>query len=389
MRIAYRIATVSLAAALLAGAAGHLLGVCGPFSDTAGDSFCPFVLEIFYMGITTGTTPTTFDPTGNVTRLQMAAFLSRTVDGVLKRGSGDAALKKFWTTQGEAALGVTTVGTNPVRVESDGLDIWVSQLNSVSRVRASDGRLLETWTGASTARSILSTMGRIFVTSLTTPGRLYRIDPSQTAGAVTTVSSTLGIRSDGITFDGSRIWTANLGDGTPNTGSVSIVTPGATIPFTVTTVTTGFSEPQGALYDGANVWVTDQDLNRLFKLDASGAILQTVTVGTSPEHAVFDGTNIWVPNVVSSSVTVVRASNGVILATLTGNGLSSPSTAAFDGLRVLVTNSGGHSVSLWKAADLSAIGSSPTGNGTSPTGACSDGIQFWIALFGSGKLARL
>ena len=127
----------------------------------------------------------------------------------------------------------------------------------------------------------------------------------------------------------------------------------------------------------------------LLKLNPSGGILQTVTVGPQPFYPVFDGTNIWVPNVVSSSVTVVRASNGVILATLTGNGLSSPSTAAFDGLRVLVTNSGGHSVSLWKAADLSAIGSSPTGNGTSPTGACSDGIQFWIALFGSGKLARL
>jgi len=41
--------------------------------------FCPFVLEIFYLGITTGTTPTTYDPSSTVTRLQMAAFLSRTV----------------------------------------------------------------------------------------------------------------------------------------------------------------------------------------------------------------------------------------------------------------------------------------------------------------------
>src|SRR6266545_5353191 len=138
MRIANRTATFPLAAALLAGAASALFGVCGPFSDTANDAFCPFVLEVFYTGITTGTTATTYSPADNVTRLQMAAFLSRTVDGVLKRGSGDAALKKFWTTQGEASLGLTTIGTNPVRVESDGLDIWVSYFNSVSRVRASD-----------------------------------------------------------------------------------------------------------------------------------------------------------------------------------------------------------------------------------------------------------
>src|SRR5262249_47637964 len=91
----------SLAAvgALLLGAATALLGTCGPFTDVAADVFCPFVLEIFYLGITTGTTATTYDPASNVSRLQMAAFLSRTVDGVLKRGSRRAILDQFWTTQ--------------------------------------------------------------------------------------------------------------------------------------------------------------------------------------------------------------------------------------------------------------------------------------------------
>ena len=79
-------------AALMGGAAHTALGACGLFTDVAADSFCQFVLEIFTLGITTGTTPTTYDPTANVNRLQMAAFLSRTVDGVLKRGSRRAAL---------------------------------------------------------------------------------------------------------------------------------------------------------------------------------------------------------------------------------------------------------------------------------------------------------
>src|SRR5262245_53071315 len=77
---------ISFALAALLGGSLGLLGLCGPFTDVAADAFCPFVLEIFYLGITTGATPTTFEPSGNVTRLQMAAFLSRTVDGVLKRG---------------------------------------------------------------------------------------------------------------------------------------------------------------------------------------------------------------------------------------------------------------------------------------------------------------
>jgi len=60
--------SVSLATALLTGASKELIGTCGPFTDAALDAFCPFVLEIFYLGITTGTTATTYDPAANVTR---------------------------------------------------------------------------------------------------------------------------------------------------------------------------------------------------------------------------------------------------------------------------------------------------------------------------------
>jgi hypothetical protein len=225
-------------------------------------------------------------------------------------------------------------------------------------------------------------MGRVLATGFASPGNLYRIDPSQAAGAVTTVASNLGNVPEGIAFDGARVWTANFG------ASVSIVTPGATTPWTVTTVTTGFTEPLGALYDGSNVWVTDASAGKLLKLDSAGAILQTVTVGIFTEFPVFDGTNIWVPNTTSSSVSVIRASSGAVLQTLTGNGLGGPFAAAFDGERVLVTNGSGNSVSLWKAADLTPLGSFATGAFTSPLGACSDGINFWIALSNTGKLAR-
>jgi hypothetical protein len=373
---------IAVIAALLGGAGSALLGVCGPFTDVAADAFCPFVLEIFSLGITTGTTPATYDATGSVNRLQMAAFLSRSVDGVLKRGSRRGALQQFWTTQDAAAVGVTSVGTNPRLLQSDGLDVWVahSGSNTVSRVRGTDGKLLETWTGANTAIGVLVAMGRVFVTGLTTPGNLYRIDPSQTAGAVTTVASNLGGSVNGIAFDGSKIWTAN------GSGSVSIVTPGATIPWTVTTVTAGFNTPDGALYDGANIWVADALLNgTLLKLGSSGAILQTVTVGIAPGFPAFDGANIWVPNSFNpGSVSVVRASSGAVLQTLTGNGLTYPVAAAFDGQRVLVTNAGGNNVSLWKAADLTAIGTFPVGTAFSePFGACSDGVNFWVTLVSS------
>src|SRR6478735_7048998 len=118
----------ALAAALLTGAAGALLGVCGPFADVSDATFCPFVLEIFTLGITTGTTPTTYDPASSVSRLQMAAFLSRSVDGVLRRGSRRAATDKFWTPQITTTFGLTSVGAaaNPYGIRFDGADLWVA-----------------------------------------------------------------------------------------------------------------------------------------------------------------------------------------------------------------------------------------------------------------------
>src|SRR5262245_40093060 len=160
-------ATVSIAAAaLLVGATGALLGVCGPFTDVT--TFCPEVLEIFYMGITTGTTATTYSPADNVSRLQMAIFLSRSADRLLQRSNRRAALRRCWTPQNDTALKLTTVGNGPIRVESDGADLWVTNLgsHSVSRVRGSDGKLLETWTGAGTASGVLVAMGEVFVTGV-------------------------------------------------------------------------------------------------------------------------------------------------------------------------------------------------------------------------------
>src|SRR5262249_37334388 len=150
---------------------------------------------------------------------------------------------------------------------------WVASYdgNSVSHVRGTDGMLLETWTGATAATGVLVAMSKVFVTgnlSFPTPGTLYRIDPTQPAGAVTTVASNLGRQPVGLDFDGARIWTANADN---VAGSVSIVTPGSSIPWTVTTVTTGFKSPIGVVYDGANVWVTDFNPPRLFKLDSAGA----------------------------------------------------------------------------------------------------------------------
>jgi hypothetical protein len=182
-------------------------GMCGgasttlPFTDVPNTNifFCS-IAEAYFSGLTNGTTATTYAPASDVNREQMAAFATRTLDQSLKRGSRRAALDQFWTTQTGNNLGLTTVGASPALVKSDGADLWVANFNSstVSRVRASDGRLLETWTGATDAFGVLCAMGKVFVTGGRDTGNLYQIDPTQGAGAVTTLSSGLGEGPRGI-----------------------------------------------------------------------------------------------------------------------------------------------------------------------------------------------
>src|SRR5262245_8546117 len=174
LRVPVRIAAAAFAGAVPLGPTTAALGVCGPFTDFTDPAFCPFVLEIFTLGITTGTTPTTYDPATSVTRLQMAAFLSRTVDGVLARASARASMNKRWNPKIPAAFGVVTLGpaaSHPAQVKFDGLDVWVSDFGpaQVFRVRASSGNLLGTWTGAGGAGNPLAAIGRILVPGYASP----------------------------------------------------------------------------------------------------------------------------------------------------------------------------------------------------------------------------
>ncbi|HET9794123.1 MAG TPA: S-layer homology domain-containing protein [Thermoanaerobaculia bacterium] len=397
-RLAMLLAGVTMAL-VFAGTAWRALAVCSgfglPFTDLGSETtFCAEIAEAYFSGLTNGTSATTYGPAGNVPRDQMAAFITRTLDQSLLRGSRRAALNQRWNQTPHydlAGLGATSVGTDPVLLKSDGADVWVANGDgTVSRVRASDGKNLGTWTGASKAAGVLIAMGKVFITGETDPGKLYMISPDGSPGAVTVVASTLGTNPLGITFDGDRIWTANFNTATG--GSVSIVTPGTSTPWIVAPAGSGLSAPAGILFDGNNVWVTDYSAGKVVKLSSAGVILQTVTVGSGPLFPAFDGHNIWVPNSLSDSLTVVRAADGTVLKTFSAgngdaNGLSSPQAAAFDGQRILVTNNNG-GLSLFKAADLTIIGNPSTPGVSAPYGVCSDGIGFWVTFIGSGKIGR-
>ncbi len=117
-----------------------------PFMDVAGCVFFCQIAEAYFSGLTNGTDATHYSPSANVTRDQMAAFITRTQDSGLRRGSRRAALNRWETPIAIPLTSTTTVGIGAGGVASDGADLWVANTVSgtVSRVRASDGKLLET-----------------------------------------------------------------------------------------------------------------------------------------------------------------------------------------------------------------------------------------------------
>ncbi len=76
-------------------------GTCGglaetlPFTDVTGNAFFCQIAAAFFSGLTNGTTATTYSPSDSVPREQMAAFITRTQDSVLRRGSRRAALGQW------------------------------------------------------------------------------------------------------------------------------------------------------------------------------------------------------------------------------------------------------------------------------------------------------
>jgi len=361
-----------------------------PFNDIlsspASSGFFCFIAQIYFQGVTVGTSATTYSPDNPVTRGQMAAFLAKTEDLALKRGSRRAALGQFWTVSQEpSANSLVFPGTGTLRlIKSDGTDVYIAHpdASGVYVFTASGSQSLGSRVfhpRADSAFGIAITPNHVYVTGRTSPGRLYRFSrQAANSSPVELLTSSLGAGPTGIAYDGERVWTANsFGN------SVSIYNPTTT---TTTTIAPSFSFPLGILYDGANIWVTNRDEGTLVKLDQNGtSILQTVTVGQGPSFPMFDGTNIWVPNSLANTISVVRAATGQVLATLTGNGLNFPLDIAFDGQRVMVTNNSGNSLSLWKATDLTPLGSiSVSFPASSPFGVCSDGQDFWVTLSTEG-----
>lgn len=373
-------------------------GTCGgatttlPFLDVTGNPFFCQIASAYFSGLTNGTSATTFGPFNGVTREQMAAFITRTLDQSLSRGSKRTVLNQRWNVSNIDAMFSLLpkkqgLDDYPNGVQFDGSEVWVSGDRDLYRVHASDGVYSPTafpatdlnlhifrgvvvtpkWVIA--AHRVSASDGRLISIA-----RANEVTPKMHSGIVG--------NPEGLAFDGSRVFVGS------ESGGISIVTIGPPSATWAKTNVSGFSQPRNVIFDGNNIWAVDYGAGTLLRLGSDGSVLQTVTVGSNPLSPAFDGANLWVPNYGSHSVSVVRASTGTVVSTLTGNGLFTPSAAAFDGERIMITNESGGSVSLFRATDLTPINVVSLGIGSQPVAVCSDGISFWIADKAGGRVIR-
>jgi YVTN family beta-propeller protein len=152
------------------------------------------------------------------------------------------------------------------------------------------------------------------------------------------------------------------------------------------TVSVG-SGPNYAAFDGTNLWVTNSSAGTVSKIVVATGSVTTPTTGLSnPQGIAFDGTNLWVADTNSSTVSEIRPSDGAVLHTVTG--LAFPLGVAFDGAKVWVTNFGGTTVSRINPTGTPAIDATAT-VGSQPKGIAFDGTHLWVANFASNTVSEV
>ena len=150
-----------------------------------------------------------------------------------------------------------------------------------------------------------------------------------------------------------------------------------------TTIPVG-PNPQGAAFDGANIWTASWSDNTVTKVRANDCtVLGSFSVGAKAFSLAFDGANIWVTTG-GNQVTKLRASDGTVLGTFTVG--VSPAGIAFDGANMWVS-AGDGTVTKLRAADGKLMGKFTIG-GSAVFGVAFDGANIWVANYASSSLSK-
>jgi YVTN family beta-propeller protein len=207
------------------------------------------------------------------------------------------------------------------------------------------------------------------------------------AGAQTQLSSRVrvGEGPEAVVFDGTNLWVSNEFDNTvtrmSRTGGV------------LSTHRVG-RRPLGLATDGRNVWVANYLDGTVSQLSVdSGSVIATYSVGAGPVAVTHHRGSVWVANRDDNTVTRLDAATGQLQATVKvgrrPSGIAAGDVAVAGGTAhfVWVANSRGGTVSRIRQGDNVLAGTFPVGDG--PFGLAFDGATVWVSNYFSQNVTRL
>ena len=288
------------------GAASIALGVCGPFTDV-GSLVCPFALSIYYLGVTAGTTSTTYSPSDPVTRGQMAIFMGALYNQIKRTENS----YRFLTGQGSYPFSgsnrlATTANTNaPNGFATDGYYDYVANqgTNKIDIYVRGAGypASFASLTTATPNNRLASDGFNLYTTDVY--GTNVKSINLATWAVNDSISTVPSGASDIIV---GQDWLAVTTD-----SGVSFVPKGGGAPYNVAIA----GGAAGVAYDGQNYWVSTW-AGHLLNMDYCACnIYHDVTLPVTPGYYLaYDGQNVWVPE--SDGTIAVVGTRGAQTATV-------------------------------------------------------------------------
>ena len=283
-----------------AGAASIALANCGPFTDV-GSLVCPFALDIYFLGVTAGTTSTTYSPNNSVTRGQMAIFMGALYNQIKRTENS----YRFLTGQGSYPFSgsdrlATTANTNaPDGFATDGYyDYVANQGNNKIDIfvrGAGYPASFASYTTATPNNRLACDGFNLYATEV------YGTNVKSINLATGVVNDTLSTVPTGASdIIVGQDWLAVTTD-----SGVSFVPKGGGAPTNVAIA----GGAAGVAYDGQNYWVSTWG-GHLLNMDYCACnIYHDVTLPTTPGYYLaYDGQIVWVPE--SDGTIAVVATRG-------------------------------------------------------------------------------
>jgi len=287
----------------------------------------------------------------NVAAFQGAPYNFNSPGGITFDGSnvwiangGGGTVSKIRASDGRL-LGTFAAGSDPAALAFDGRRIWVANHNlasahtTVTVLNASDGTPAFAATVGSNPNGMAWFGWAMYIGS--NDGWAYVID--NWGGLVCKRQLTTTSRLYDVAFDGSSMWfTAIDDDSVIEVKTDNKCTVGTTIKLSSN------SGPVGIAYDGTNLWTANCGGNgcpgnAVAKIEPpfSTQKVRYYSVGSGPWSLAFDGANIWVVNYNGGTVTKLLAKDGSVTGTflpcVTDGSAKKPQGIAFDAANMWVT----------------------------------------------------